>query len=75
MSFAEVQKNVSIIDREGLFTKERIFRRKVVRANLEGVRMVRRLLDRYEELWRSRVGRMADLLAQDAPGAQKETDR
>jgi hypothetical protein len=37
--------------------------------------MVRRLLDRYEEMWRSRVGRMADLLAEDAPPAQKETDR
>ena len=75
MSFAAVQKHVAILERAGLVTKERIGRRKVVRVNLEGVLMVRRLLDQYEELWRSRIGRMADLLAEDAPGAQKETDR
>jgi DNA-binding transcriptional ArsR family regulator len=75
MSFAAVQKHVAILERAGLVTKERIGRRKVVRVNLEGVLMVRRLLDRYEELWRSRIGRMADLLADDAPPAQKEIDR
>ena len=75
MSFAAVQKHVAILERAGLVTKQRIGRRKVVRANLEGLRIVRRLLDRYEELWRSRIGRMADLLAEDAPSAQKETDR
>ena len=75
MSFAAVQKHVAILERAGLVTKERIGRRKVVRANLEGVLMVRRLLDRYEELWRSRIGRMTELLAEDAPIAQKEIDR
>ena len=75
MSFAAVQKHVAILERAGLVTKQQVGRRKVVRANLEGLRMARRLLDQYEELWRSRIGRMADLLAEDAPGAQKETNR
>ena len=75
MSFAAVQKHVAILERAGLVTKERIGRRKVVRANIAGVLMVRRLLDQYEELWRSRIGRMADLLAEDAHVAQKEIDR
>ena len=75
MSFAAVQKHVAILERAGLVTKERIGRRKVVRANLEGVLMVRRLLDRYEEMWRSRVDRMADLLAEDPPGTLEEIDR
>jgi DNA-binding transcriptional ArsR family regulator len=75
MSFAAVQKHVAILERAGLITKHRIGRRKVVRTNPEGLRTVRSLLDRYEELWRSRIGRMADLLAEDAPGAQKEVDR
>jgi DNA-binding transcriptional ArsR family regulator len=70
MSFAAVQKHIAILERAGLITKERVGRRKVVRTNLEGLRMARRLLDQYEELWRTRVGRMADLLA-----AEKETDR
>jgi DNA-binding transcriptional ArsR family regulator len=65
MSFAAVQKHVAILERAGLVTKERIGRRKVVRANLEGLRIARRLLDQYEELWRGRIGRMTDLIAAD----------
>jgi len=75
MSFAAVQKHVAILERAGLVTKVQVGRRKVVQANLEGLRIARRLLDRYEELWRSRIGRIADLLAEDAPVAQKEIDR
>src|ERR671929_1727562 len=63
MSFAAVQKHVAVLERAGLVTKERVGRRKVVRTNLERLRLVRRLLDQYEELWRSRIDRMADLLA------------
>ena len=66
MSFAAVQKHVVILERAGLVTKERTGRRKVVRANLEGLRIARRLLDQYEELWRGRLARMTDLLATDA---------
>src|SRR5207253_3753899 len=58
MSFAAVQKHVAILERAGLVTKERIGRRKVVRTNLELLRVARRLLDQYEELWRGRVTRM-----------------
>ena len=62
MSFAAVQKHVAILGRAGLVTKHRIGRRKVVRTNLEALRAARRLLDRYEELWRDRVERMAQLM-------------
>ena len=65
MSFAAVQKHVAILERAGLITKERIGRRKVVRANLEGVLMARRLLDRYEELWRGRIDRMTALIEEE----------
>jgi DNA-binding transcriptional ArsR family regulator len=64
MSFAAVQKHVAVLERAGLVTKHRIGRRKVVRTNLEGLRAARRLLDRYEELWRERVERMDELLGQ-----------
>jgi len=70
MSFAAVQKHVAILERAGLVTKQRIGRRKVVRTNLEGLRVARRLLDRYEELWRGRVDRMAELIS-----ASQEQDR
>src|SRR6202171_4678470 len=56
MSFAAVQKHVSVLERAGLITKQRIGRRMVVRTNLEALRVARRLLDQYEELWRARIG-------------------
>jgi DNA-binding transcriptional ArsR family regulator len=62
MSFAAVQKHVAILERAGLVTKQRIGRRKVVRTNLEGLRVARRLLDQYEELWRGRINRMSELV-------------
>jgi DNA-binding transcriptional ArsR family regulator len=70
MSFAAVQKHVAILERARLVTKERIGRRKVVRTNPEGLRVARRLLDRYEELWQGRIDRMTDLVTDT-----KEKDR
>jgi DNA-binding transcriptional ArsR family regulator len=70
MSFAAVQKHVAILERAGLVTKVRIGRRKVVRTNREGLRVARRLLDQYEDLWRGRVERMDALVVE-----QEETDR
>src|SRR6188472_2026111 len=63
MSFAAVQKHVAILERAGLVTKQRIGRRKVVRTNAEGLRVARRLLDRYEQLWRDRIDRMTDMIS------------
>ena len=65
MSFAAVQKHIAILERAGLVTKERIGRRKVVRTNVEGLRVARRLLDHYEQLWRGRVARMTALLTNE----------
>ncbi len=65
MSFAAVQKHVAVLERAGLVTKQRVGRRKLVRTNMEGLIVARRLLDRYEELWRGRVDRMNDLIATD----------
>ena len=70
MSFAAVQKHVAVLERAGLVTKERIGRRKVVRTNLERLRLARRLLDQYEELWRGRIARMTELVTDT-----KETHR
>ncbi len=65
MSFAAVQKHVAILERAGLVTKVRVGRRKVVRTNLEGLRVARRLLDEYEALWRGRIDRMTELVTRD----------
>ena len=64
MSFAAVQKHVAVLERAGLITKQRIGRRKVVRTNLQALLVARRLLDQYEKLWRARIDRMNELLAE-----------
>src|SRR5262245_10369250 len=71
MSFAAVQKHVAVLERAGLVSKHRSGRRKVVRTNLTGLRVARRLLDRYEDLWRQRVERMDQLISE----SPKEVDR
>jgi DNA-binding transcriptional ArsR family regulator len=68
MSFAAVQKHVAVLERAGLVSKQRVGRRKVVRTEIEALRLARGLLDRYEALWRGRIDRMTDLIA-----ASKET--
>ena len=69
MSFAAVQKHVAVLERAGLISKERNGRRKVVRTNVERLGVARRLLDRYEAMWRGRFDRMAELVNET-----KETD-
>jgi DNA-binding transcriptional ArsR family regulator len=66
MSFAAVQKHVAVLERAGLVRKHRNGRRKVVRSDPEGLRIVRSLLDRYEQLWRDRIERMTALASQAA---------
>ena len=71
MSFAAVQKHVAVLERAGLIRKRRVGRRKVVRTNLEALLVARRLLDQYEELWRARIDRMNELIAE--PAGAKDT--
>ena len=63
MSFAAVQKHVAVLERAGLVSKQRNGRRKVVRTEIETLRVARGLLDQYEALWRGRIDRMTDLIA------------
>ena len=65
MSFAAVQKHVAVLEGAGLVTKEPQGRERIVRGNPETVRKAQALLDRYEEIWRSRIDRLDALLAED----------
>jgi DNA-binding transcriptional ArsR family regulator len=62
ISFAAVQKHVAVLERAGLVSKHRIGRRKVVRTELNGVRVAQRLLDQFEELWSGRFERMTKII-------------
>ena len=63
MSFAAVQKHVTVLERAGLVTKERHGREQLVRSDPDAVRGARRALEDLEAAWRGRVGRMSHLLA------------
>ena len=66
MSFAAVQKHVAVLERAGLVTKERRGREQRVRGDVDALQRARGLLDQLEDVWRGRVARIADLLAEDA---------
>jgi DNA-binding transcriptional ArsR family regulator len=70
MSFAAVQKHVAVLERAGLVHKLQVGRRKVVRTDMSALQRTRRLLDEYEDLWRSRVGRMESLIHETKESVQ-----
>jgi DNA-binding transcriptional ArsR family regulator len=65
MSFAAVQKHVSVLERAGLVRKRPDGRRRVVTTDMDGLRNARAVLDHYDRLWRGRLDRMHDLLDED----------
>ena len=65
MSFAAVQKHVAVLESAGLVTKHPQGRERLVRGNPEALRRAQALLGRYEEVWRGRIDRLDDLLADD----------
>jgi hypothetical protein len=52
----------------GLVSKERRGRERLVRGDVDTIQAAARLLDQYAEIWRGRIGRLEDLLAQPAEG-------
>ncbi|OZB82693.1 metalloregulator ArsR/SmtB family transcription factor [Microbacterium sp. 13-71-7] len=73
MSFAAVQKHVAVLEAAELIVKRAEGRERLVRANPEMIARARALLARYEDLWRSRVSRLDDLLAEES-GTDAEPD-
>ena len=68
MSITAVQKHVAVLEEAGLVTKRREGREQRVAGQPEAVARARELLDHFEHVWRGRIDRMADLLAQDVSG-------
>lgn len=66
MSFAAVQKHVAVLERAHLVTKERRGREQIVHPDMRAVRVVQRLLDELEEIWRGRITRIEEILAEPA---------
>ena len=73
MSFAAVQKHVAVLEAARLVVKRAEGRERLVRADPNMIARARALLDRFEELWRSRVDRLDALLAEDEPSTDRNT--
>jgi len=74
MSFASVQKHVAVLERAGLLSKQRNGREQLAHGEVEVVRSIASMLAELEDLWRSRIARIDDLLAHD-PQPHQERPR
>lgn len=67
MSFAAVQKHVGVLHRAGLVQKRRRGREQRVTTDVATVTAARRRLEDLEALWRDRLDRFGDVLAETDP--------
>ena len=65
MSFAAVQKHVAVLEGAALVTKRRQGREQIVTGNVRTIRQASLLLDQLEAIWRARIARFGEVLAQD----------
>jgi DNA-binding transcriptional ArsR family regulator len=63
MSFAAVQKHVTVLARAELVSKRRRGREQLVRGNVEELAYASELLRQFEWLWRSRIDRFGEVLS------------
>ncbi|MGB4135918.1 MAG: metalloregulator ArsR/SmtB family transcription factor [Microbacterium sp.] len=75
MSFAAVQKHVAVLEEARLIVKRAEGRERLVRANPEMIARAKALLARYEDLWRARIARLDDLLAQPPASPTARTEQ
>ncbi len=64
MSFAAVQKHVSVLEGAGLVVKHPRGRERIVRADTDMIQRAQALLNTYEQIWRARITRLDNLLAE-----------
>ncbi len=68
MSFAAVQKHVAVLEGAGLVIKQRKGREQLVRGNVDTMRKASRLLEQLEAVWKGRIDRIGEMLADEHNG-------
>lgn len=68
MSFAAVQKHVAVLEGAALVIKQRNGREQLVSGNVDTMRKAFRLLEQLEAVWRSRIDRIGEVLAEKHTG-------
>ncbi len=64
ISLPAVQKHVATLAQAGLVTKRRRGREQIVRTDIDTIRIASALLDQFEVVWRDRLQRFGDVLAE-----------
>ena len=65
MSFAGVQKHVAVLERAGLLSKQRVGKAQIAHVEIRAIRTVASLMGEFEDMWRARVARIDELLAEE----------
>ena len=68
MSTTAVQKHVAILEQAGLVRLTRRGRQQLVQTEIDAVAKAQILLAEFERLWRGRLDRLGDVLAEPAGG-------
>src|ERR1700730_5401510 len=68
MSFAAVQKHVAVLEGAGLVSKQRKGRERLVSGNVDTMRKAYRLLEQLEAVWKGRIDRIGEMLADEHNG-------
>ena len=71
MSFAAVQKHVAVLEKAGLLSKRRNGREQLTHGEVEAVRSVASMLAELEEVWRGRIARIDELIADRTPTTEE----
>jgi DNA-binding transcriptional ArsR family regulator len=68
MSTTAVQKHVAVLEEAGLVRRIRRGREQLVQTRIDSIEHASRLLGEFEQLWRDRIERIGEVLADPAPG-------
>lgn len=64
MSFAAVQKHISVLEAADLVARTPRGRERIIRGNPETIRRAQELLGHFEQIWRGRIERLDAFLAE-----------
>ena len=71
VSFAAIQKHVTVLEKASLVSKRVEGRRKLVRNNPDTLHRATELLARYEQVWTQRINAIGQILEQETPEQRK----
>lgn len=71
MSTTAVQKHVAVLENAGLVHRIRRGREQLVQTEIDTVAEAGEMLAQFEDLWRDRLGRVDDVLAEPAQGESR----